>query len=144
MPRGPATFRGPAGPTVNIFNMRYERALYKRALYERARNRSAQGPDFTRWPCLDGKVPTYVRRTLFGGTLLALAKKGGGVRPIAVGYVWRRLAAKVACNHVSERGADLLAPIQLGFGISGGVVAAVHAARRFASSLQPGKLLLKM
>jgi len=39
MPRGPATFRGPTGPTVN---MRYERALY-----ERARDRSAQGPGFS-------------------------------------------------------------------------------------------------
>ena len=47
MPRGPATFWGPAGPTVNIVNMRYERALYKRALYERARDRSAQGPGFS-------------------------------------------------------------------------------------------------
>ena len=92
----------------------------------------------------DGRVPTYVRRTLFGGTLLTLAKKGGGIRPIAVGYVWRRLAAKVACNHVPKRGADLLDTIQLGFGISGGVEAAVHAARRFASSLLPGKLLFKI
>ena len=47
MPRGPATFRGPAGPTVNIVNMRYERALYKRALYERARDCSAKGPGFS-------------------------------------------------------------------------------------------------
>ena len=47
MPRGPANFRGPAEPTVNIVNMRYERALYKRALYERARDRSAQGPVFS-------------------------------------------------------------------------------------------------
>ena len=47
MPRGLATFRGPAGPTVNIVNMRYKRALYKRALYERARDRSAQGPGFS-------------------------------------------------------------------------------------------------
>ena len=47
MPRGPATFRGPAGPTVNIVNMRYGRALYKRALYERVCDRSAQGPGFS-------------------------------------------------------------------------------------------------
>ena len=60
MPRGPATFRGPAGPTVNIVNMRYERALYKRALYERARDRSAQGPGFS----LGGPVYVYCSRNL--------------------------------------------------------------------------------
>ena len=51
---------------------------------------------------LEGKVPSAVRGALFGANLLAIAKKNGGIRPIAVGYVWRRLAAKVACSHVKE------------------------------------------
>ena len=91
---------------------------------------------------LDGKVRAHVRPIIFGGILLAISKKGGGVRPIAVGYVWRRLAAKIACKHIMDRGAALLAPCQLGFGVRGGVEAAVHAASRFIANLQPGKLFL--
>jgi hypothetical protein len=49
---------------------------------------------------LGGLMPTPARGTLFGATLLAIAKKTGGSRPIAMGYVWRRLAAKVACNYI--------------------------------------------
>jgi len=51
---------------------------------------------------LECKTPISVRRVCFGAKLLALTKKNGGVRPIAVGYLWRRLAAKVACNYVKE------------------------------------------
>ena len=41
---------------------------------------------------LAGHAPTSVRAALFGASLTAILKKGGGVRSIAVGYVWRRLA----------------------------------------------------
>ena len=36
---------------------------------------------------LEGKTPLPVRGALFGATLLAIAKKQGGIRPMAVGYV---------------------------------------------------------
>ena len=39
---------------------------------------------------LSGEVPQFVRASLFGGYITALAKKAGGVRPIAVVYTWRR------------------------------------------------------
>jgi len=54
---------------------------------------------------LAGLTPLLVWRTLYGATLLAISKKTGGVRPIAVGCVWRRLTAKVACCHVKEASA---------------------------------------
>jgi hypothetical protein len=38
---------------------------------------------------LDGTTPNFVRGIIFGANLLAIRKKNGGVRPIAVGYVWR-------------------------------------------------------
>lgn len=93
---------------------------------------------------LEGKTPLPVRGALFGATLLAIAKKQGGIRPIAVGYVWRRLAAKVACNHVKITCSSLLAPRQLGFGVSGGAEAAVRAARRFLDNMQQDQLFLKI
>jgi Reverse transcriptase (RNA-dependent DNA polymerase) len=93
---------------------------------------------------LEGKTPSFVRGALFGATLLAIGKKCGGVRPIAVGYVWRRLAAKVACRHVRDRASQLLAPHQLGFGVSGGAESAVRAARRFVENMTPGQVFMKL
>jgi len=93
---------------------------------------------------LRGDTPTSVRGTLFGANLLAIAKKTGGIRPIAVGYVWRRLAGKVACSHVRAASATLLAPRQLGFGIQGGAEAAVRAARRFVDNMERGQVFLKI
>ncbi len=93
---------------------------------------------------LKGLTPSSVRSTLFGAKLLAIRKKTGGVRPIAVGYVWRRLTAKVACSYVKESSATLLAPRQLGFGIAGGAEAAVRAARRYVDSMKPNEVFVKI
>ena len=71
-------------------------------------------------------------------------KKDGGVRPIAVGFVWRRLAAKIHCCHIIERCANLFSPRQLGVRIPGGAEAAVHATRIYLDNLQPGNILLKI
>ena len=93
---------------------------------------------------LRGHTPSAVRSALFGAKLLAIRKKTGGLRPIAVGYVWRRLAAKVACSHAKEISTTLLAPRQLGFGIAGGAEATVRAARRYVDSMKPGDVFLKI
>ena len=45
---------------------------------------------------LEGKCHPDVAPILFGGNLIALEKKSGGIRPIAIGYTWRRIAAKSA------------------------------------------------
>ena len=93
---------------------------------------------------LEGRVPALVGPILFGGALTAISKKGGGVRPITVGYVWRRLTGKVACRRVSEEAAILLGPRQLGFGVAGGCEASVHLVRRFVENWPPGHVLLKI
>ena len=85
-----------------------------------------------------------MRPIIFGGALTAIAKKGGGVRPIAVGYTWRRLAGKVACRLVSAKAAALLSPRQLGFGVPGGAEVAVHATRRYLQSLPFNHIFVKI
>ena len=89
-------------------------------------------------------IPPPVRKVLFGGGLMALHKPGGGLRPIAIGFVWRRLAAKVCIQHVTERAATLLAPRQMGFGVKGGAEAAAHAARRYIQSIKPEHIIVKL
>jgi len=78
---------------------------------------------------LEGKPPTSIFPFFFGATLVALEKKDGGVRPMAVGCTLRHLAAKIASNQVMHEMGALLPPRQLGYGTPLGAEAAVHAAR---------------
>ena len=93
---------------------------------------------------LEGKPPPAIRPFLFGATLVALDKKGGGVRPIAIGCTLRRLVAKIAGSKVVNDASNLLSPRQLGYGISGGAEAAVHATRLYLDQLQPDHALIKL
>ena len=43
---------------------------------------------------LEGDLPEDVKLVFFGARLVALKKKDGGIRPIAVGHTMRRLASK--------------------------------------------------
>ena len=55
---------------------------------------------------LDGRCHPDVMPVLFGGNLTALQKKAGGIRPIAVDYTWRRIAAKCANAYAITKLAD--------------------------------------
>ena len=90
-----------------------------------------------------GQDLTHHTPIFFGATLLAL-EKDGGVRPIAVGCILRRLVAKCAGNRIMQAMAELLRPKQLGYGIPRGAEAAVHAARIYLHNLQPQHLILKL
>ena len=94
--------------------------------------------------CLAGCEPSQVRPTFFGASLCALIKKGGGVGPIAVGSIFRRLVAKAAFRSLTDKAIVKLKPRQLGFGVHLGAEAAVHAARVFLENLKSGQALLKV
>ena len=84
---------------------------------------------------LAGRTPPSFCPYFFSANLIALQKKDGGVRPIAIGCTLRRLADNVASGKVLEDMAALLAPHQLGYGVKGGAEAAVHSARLFLHNL---------
>jgi hypothetical protein len=76
-------------------------------------------------------VPWFV-----GAPLTAFAKNGGGVRPLAVGEMLRRLTSKIGVSIVKDRAAmylgpqdDPYVPVQLGVGVRGGAEIAVHLVR---------------
>ena len=83
---------------------------------------------------LRGDVFDYAVKLLFSSNLTALKKKDGGIRPVAVGNVFRRLAAKVGCYAVSRAMSHELLPIQLGVSVKGGAEAAVHVVRTFITN----------
>jgi hypothetical protein len=92
---------------------------------------------------LSGEIPRDICPLLFGASLVALEKKAGGIRPIAVGCTLRRLTAKVACSRILKKVGSTVRPNQLGFGTPGGTEAIVHATRRFLGNGHSG-LLLKL
>ena len=93
---------------------------------------------------LAGKIPKSISPILFGGKLIALEKKDGGIRPIAIGYVWRRLSAKCANHYALDSVTSMLSPTQLGVGIKGGAEAAVHATRRYLQEMPKENLVAKL
>jgi hypothetical protein len=76
--------------------------------------------------------------------MFALQKKSGGVRPIAIGYTLRRLAAKCANTYALSMLEDRLLPVQVGVGVRGGCEGAVHATRRFLTNMTDDRVLVKL
>ena len=67
-----------------------------------------------------GKVPQAVVPYLCGATLLASKKRDGGLRPIAVGEVLRRLSSKCISKAVRSEAFKVLTPLQVGVGVQAG------------------------
>ena len=61
-----------------------------------------------------GEAPEAVAPYMAGATLLGLVKDEGGVRPIAIGDVFRRLVGKVLCKAVREAAREYCQPVQVG------------------------------
>ena len=77
-----------------------------------------------------GKVPGEVAPYLCGARLHAAKKNDGGIRPIAVGEIFRRLTSKGFSHAMSDRAAAILSPCQLGVGVRGGCEAIAHTVRQ--------------
>jgi hypothetical protein len=93
---------------------------------------------------INGKnFPATVKPVFFGARLIALLKKDGGIRPIAVGNSLRRLVSKTACQLVQEEAKTYLSPNQLGFGVRSGAETAIHAASHYIST-NPTHVILKI
>ena len=60
---------------------------------------------------------------------MALAKPKGGLRPIAIGEILRRIAGKCLCAVVKEEAQTFFPPLQVGVACPAGADAAVHSCR---------------
>ena len=69
---------------------------------------------------LAGRCPSDIAPVFSGECLLALNKKTGGIRPIAIGSTLRRLASKCANTFGINKLTSLFYPHQLGVGTPGG------------------------
>lgn len=76
---------------------------------------------------LNGGIPQNICPLFYGASLTALKKKSGGIRPIAVGNSWRRLAAKVVLSRITPQLINHFSPHQLGVGIKNGAEIGAHS-----------------
>ena len=67
---------------------------------------------------------------LAGATIIPLAKKDNGIRPIAIGETFRRLVSKVCVFASKSTMSDFFAPIQVGINVKCGAEGIVHAISR--------------
>ena len=83
---------------------------------------------------LRADVSDYAVKLLFSSNLTALRKKDVGIRLVADGNVFRRLAVESGCYAVSRAVSHEWLSIQLGVSVKGGVEAAFHAVRKFITN----------
>jgi hypothetical protein len=96
---------------------------------------------------LQGRVPTEICPILYGGKLISIKKKCGGIRPIAMGNIFRRIVAKIICKRISGEAGNILRPHQLGCATKAGGEAIIHAIRseiNFHAENSSDQILLKI
>ena len=76
-----------------------------------------------------GRACASIAPSLAGAGLVALPKPSGGIRPIAVGELLRRLTGKCLMHAVRPEARDYFWPAQAGVAVKGGAEAAVHGLR---------------
>ena len=114
------------------------------ALGETSRNLLQALVMFTNGIVLCGNIPSAVCSSFFGATLIALSKKDGGVRPIAIGNTLRRLCAKACMLKISQHLPNTFQPHQMGVGTPSGAEVVVHACRNFINKVDSDNILLKI
>ncbi|GJV12876.1 hypothetical protein Tco_1354417 [Tanacetum coccineum] len=77
-----------------------------------------------------GNAPKMLGEYVASAPLTPLVKPGGGIRPIHVGTVWRRLVFKVSAVMIGHSLDRYFDDLQFGFGVSGGGDAILHAVNR--------------
>ena len=78
---------------------------------------------------LQGDISPETAKHFCAATLIGIDKPNGGVRPLAIGGLLRRLVAKVAMKCALEEACEYLMPSQIAVGARNGIDAAVHTLR---------------
>jgi hypothetical protein len=92
---------------------------------------------------LNGDVDVDSHSVLTASLLIPIPKEGGGVRPIAIGEAFYRLATMYGVGLVSSELPKIFEPIQLGVGARGGVSRALHMIQAKLEMGGPDTILLK-
>ena len=77
-----------------------------------------------------GQLPAWSAQFVCAARLVPFTKKQGGIRPVAVGEVLRRLCGKILLGGQTESFASALCPIQMGVGVKGATEAIARRLQR--------------
>jgi hypothetical protein len=91
-----------------------------------------------------GNLPMETSTYLAGARLIPLGKKDGGVRPIAIGELIRRVAGKILVRRYQHDASQNLCPVQLGVGTKGGCEAIIHKSRDWFARAAPNQGLVQL
>ncbi|XP_056693200.1 uncharacterized protein [Spinacia oleracea] len=83
---------------------------------------------------LAGKCPGELGGYIASAPLTPLVKPGGGIQPIVVGTIWRRLVSKVGAALIGPRLGTYLGGLQFGVGVPAGGEAILHAVNRLVEA----------
>ena len=75
---------------------------------------------------VNGTLPTALKEYLLPSNLVAISKPNGGIRPIAVGEIFWRLAADYILKHQRDNIKHTLEPNQFGCAVPGGIEHVIH------------------
>jgi hypothetical protein len=89
----------------------------------------------------NARLPADFMRFIGSSVLVALPKPGGGIRPIAMGDVFRRMTSSLLQRHYQASINTLMLPLQLGIGASCGVEKIFHLAQAYLQS-QNGDIVI--
>ena len=84
---------------------------------------------------LNADMPDHLASTIARAALTPLQKPSGGLRPIAVGEIWRRLASKVVASSYRQHAKNLRSPLQVGVGVPLGTEGIIHSVNQIAANL---------
>jgi hypothetical protein len=91
-----------------------------------------------------GRLLPATAAALAGARLIQLGKPSGGVRPIAVGELFRRIAGKMLVSRYQSDCSDKLLPLQYGVGSRGGAETIIHFTRNWMAKAPPNHALLQL
>ena len=90
------------------------------------------------------RLPPDASTALCSARLIAIGKKGGGVRPIAIGELIRRVVGKLLISRYQGDYVQGFVPTQLGVGVRGGAELIIHKLRAWASVAGADQALLQL
>ena len=90
------------------------------------------------------RLPPDAATALAGARLIPIGKKGGGVRPIAVGDLLRRLTAKVLLHRYQGDSLAYLMPTQVGVGVRAGAELVIHKVRSWCKNARLDEAMLQL
>ena len=88
-------------------------------------------------------LPEKLQPYLFGARLVAIPKPHGGVRPIAIGVILRKLISSAFASIISPQLPEFFTPYQFGVGVPGGAENVVHGLR-LANALKEGSVVAEV